>query len=117
MNSNHLVLIVKRVVCAGAVMAVGLLSTLAVDAAPRADDVPSVTVKYGDLNLATSAGAQRLYRRIVIAAERVCPTEGTRDLNRLAHVRACRADAIARAVQAVNNAQLAAVHEQSAHRS
>lgn len=114
MNSNNLVLIVKRVMLSTA-LAAGLLCTLSAEASPPADETPAITVKYADLDLSTTTGAHRLYRRIVVAAQRVCPSDVTMDLHRLAIVQACRADAIARAVQAVNSPKLAAVHEHSAN--
>src|SRR5579871_5165807 len=36
------------------------------------NEVPSVTVRYGDLNLATEAGAHKLYQRLSAAAQEVC---------------------------------------------
>ncbi|MGH8210465.1 MAG: UrcA family protein [Steroidobacteraceae bacterium] len=78
-------------------------------AAAPADDVPSVVVAYGDLDLSTAAGARTLYRRIAIAATQVCPFDGSRDLARLAYNHACRRDAIARAVRDINSPQLAAL--------
>ena len=80
-------------------------------------DVAAVTVKYGDLDLSTEVGVHRLYRRIVAAAERVCPGDSTPELQVILIARACRADAIERAVRAVNNQQLALVHEQSTRHS
>lgn len=84
-------------------------TTLSFAAAPG-DDVPTVAVRYNDLNLATSAGVSALYQRIAHAARQVCPDPYTRDLAMVAAAESCQAEAIARAVSEVNNKQLALVH-------
>jgi UrcA family protein len=73
------------------------------------DAVPSAVVNYGDLNLATEAGARTLYQRLAVAAKQVCPIEEARSLGEVAQSHACRAEAIARAVRQVNSPQLAAL--------
>ena len=77
-------------------------------ASPEAG-VPSVVVRYGDLNLATDAGTKALYRRIAFVAKQVCPDGESRGLENLNRARACQRDAIARAVQAVHNERLATI--------
>jgi UrcA family protein len=77
----------------------------------RSADVPTVTVRYDDLNLATDRGTAVLYKRITNAARQVCPDEFSRDLAVVTASRACQAKAIARAVQDVNNPKLALMHE------
>jgi UrcA family protein len=72
--------------------------------------VPSVTVRYSDLNLATADGVDTLYRRISNAASLVCPTSYTKDMDAAAKAKQCQVEAIARAVQKVNNPKLALVH-------
>jgi UrcA family protein len=79
-------------------------------AAPLSDDAPSVTVRYDDLNLATSAGVDALYRRISNAARQVCYDSRSRDLGIVAASERCQANAIAQAVRDVNNPHLALVH-------
>jgi UrcA family protein len=74
------------------------------------DFVPAVAVAYGDLDLSTQAGSTVLYRRIVMAAEKVCPSVDIRELGRFEAVRACQDAAIARAVSRVDSPQLAAVY-------
>jgi UrcA family protein len=77
-----------------------------------AADVPSVTVRYGDLNLETAAGTQMLYARIAAAARQVCAVPSdVRDLAGLAAARTCEKEAIARAVREVNNPHLAAAYD------
>jgi UrcA family protein len=78
-----------------------------------ADASPSVRVNYRDLNLATEQGTQTLYGRIVSAAHRVCAVSDIRVLAEVAAAQACEAQAIEKAVRAVNSPRLAATH--SAH--
>jgi UrcA family protein len=79
-------------------------------AAPLSDDAPSVTVRYDDLNLSTSAGVDALYRRISNAARQVCPDARSRDLSVVVASERCQAHAVAQAVREVNNTHLALVH-------
>jgi UrcA family protein len=79
--------------------------------------VPSVVVRYNDLNLASDQGAQALYRRLSGAARRVCPVENARDLGEFSRSRGCQTEAIARAVQEINNPRLAALHALHSSRS
>ena len=53
---------------------------------------------------------KELYRRIQYAAAQVCPAVSYRDLDAHAHVRHCREQAVARALQQIDNPQLLAVH-------
>jgi UrcA family protein len=80
------------------------------------DGLRSQVVRFGDLNLATSAGTRTLYRRIRQSAQQVCdarlgpyPAPG-------AAIVQCERTAIARAVADVGSARLHALHvEQSRH--
>jgi UrcA family protein len=104
---------VKRFTSAAALAVAGYLAAGAVSVAQAdtpQDSVPQVAVAYGDLDLSTEAGGSELYRRIVIAAKKVCPQEDTRQLAEFAAARACQAQAIARAVSHVDSSQLAAVY-------
>lgn len=75
------------------------------------DEAPlQFVVRYTDLDLQTEAGALALYTRISTAARRVCPDEGSRNLQWLAAIRACRAQAIDRAVSGIGSEKLAAIH-------
>lgn len=87
------------------------------DAATAPADVPSMTVRYADLDITTEQGAHTLYRRIQSAAQAVCPSADFRDLERSAMSRSCQEQAIARAVQAVSSPRLAAVYAVHAKRS
>lgn len=95
-----------------------LLSTLAVAAnsVTLSDEVPTVTVRYGDLNLASEAGARKLYQRLSVAAQEVCPAQDAHSLALLSYNRTCRANAIARAVHEINSPRLAALHAEHSNR-
>jgi UrcA family protein len=80
------------------------------DAATFADSARQSVVRYDDLDLNSEAGALALYERVEAAARRVCPDNGVRDLNWLRAMRACREDAVARAVAAIPSAKVAAIH-------
>ena len=67
---------------------------------------PQVRVTYADLNLNQPAGAATLYARIAGAAARVCPEVDSRNLLGQARRKACRAEAIRRAVASVSAAEL-----------
>jgi UrcA family protein len=77
-----------------------------------ADALPAEKVVYGDLNLADQQGNSELYRRIASAARQVCFAGGVdiRDLARYQAARACEAQAIAAAVEAVHSPKLAAIY-------
>ncbi len=96
-----------------AMMLCGIVSAAGIGAASAAvpdDDVQSVVVKYQPASLLTDIGAHSVYRRIVAAAEQVCPqSAGSRLISPI--VQQCRAQAIARAVVKINDPRLAAVHD------
>ena len=94
---------------ARAAAAVALLAALAAGA--QAADAPQVHVTYADLNVGTTAGAMRLYRRIRAAADQVCGVPGTWELARVGQIKACAARAVADAVAAVNAPALTAVYK------
>jgi UrcA family protein len=99
-----------------ALAASALALALGAASAARASDadeypVPSVVVRYDDLNLANKQGTLILYERIRTAASTVCDlTHGTKDLALVALQRACEAQAIDRAVHQIHSAQLAQLH-------
>jgi UrcA family protein len=71
--------------------------------AQAAEDVPSKTVKFADLNITSQAGAKVLYGRIRAAARDVCrDSSGGDPIGRLA-VSACIEKAIDKAVKDVNS--------------
>jgi UrcA family protein len=69
----------------------------------------SVVVRYGDLDITTSAGAAALYHRIQGAARVTCGYEDHL-LAALPYVNRCNSDAIAAAVASVNSPLLSAIH-------
>jgi UrcA family protein len=88
----------------------GVMAAGAAGAASPESDVPRVVVHYSEQSLATDEGVKVLYRRIVAAANEVCPESSTRNLNQQMRVEQCRRDAIVRAVRQVDNSRLAALH-------
>jgi len=91
--------------------AVALFAALTAGAAgAHAAEVPQVHVKYGDLNLATAAGATVLHQRIRGAADLVCGVADARELGRVAQAKACAVHTVAEAVAAVNAPALTAVY-------
>jgi UrcA family protein len=83
----------------------------ALAAAPAAETMPQVVVKYADLDLATDAGAATLLHRIEGAARQVCgnPRE-LQPLERSQLVKHCNAEAIARAVTEVGAPKVTLVY-------
>jgi UrcA family protein len=98
-----------------AAVATGLLAATANAGTPSQtnDTAPSLTVRYGDLDLTTQRGVASLHHRIVNAARQVCPLPDSMNLAQLARARACQNQAIERAERAVGAPMLA---DQSATR-
>ena len=73
-------------------------------------DVPSVIVKYDDLNLATTEGSRALYNRLETAAERVCPRVGyVTELQRNQDARRCITASVERAAKQIRSPKFAEV--------
>jgi UrcA family protein len=90
--------------------AAATLSCAAPVLAQTSDTVPSVRVKYGDLNIGSPAGAQLLLRRIEAAANTACGgAPDIRQLHQWTSFEACRRSAAARAVAAVDSPMLTAM--------
>jgi UrcA family protein len=90
--------------------AAATLSCAAPALAQISDTVPSVTVKYSDLNIGSRPGAQMLLKRIEAAANTVCGgAPDIRQLNQLASFETCRRSAVARAVVAFDSPMLTAM--------
>jgi len=88
-------------------VAAAMLSCAAPVLAQTSDTVPRVSVKYGDLDLGSPAGAQGLLKRIEAAAKTACGgAPDIRQLNQWASFEACRRSAVARAVVAVDSPML-----------
>ena len=73
-------------------------------------DLPSVTVKYGDLSLNTKTGVASLHARLRNAAEQVCSPLNSRVLGLREQFEECVSDAVANSVEAVGNANLSRFH-------
>ena len=70
-------------------------------------DDSRVTISFGELNLNSSVGVERLYHRIVSAAERVCgPPVSNTDMGDLFARKRCVSEATARAVAQVDSPAL-----------
>lgn len=109
----------NRVVVGRIAVLVGCLLAGTVGAAQAAtsdDAVPTIVVRYGDLDLSTTDGARVLYQRISVAAHQVCPFEYSRAVSQIGKNRACREAAIERAVNAVNNPHLLAMRSEHVKR-
>jgi UrcA family protein len=89
---------------------VGVVASVASFAGTSNVDTSSVSVRYDDLNLSTTAGINALYRRISSAARDVCPDVYSRDTQVVLAGQRCQTAAIARAVSQVNNPSLAMLH-------
>ena len=72
------------------------------------DEVPSETVKFQDLNVASPAGVAALYGRIHRAAQHVCEVPNNRQLANVQRANTCVAQAEARAVAQLDIAALTA---------
>jgi len=70
------------------------------------NDLPSVVVKYGDLDLASEAGVKSLHARLRNAAEQVCSPFESRVLGLREQYERCVTDAITQSVAAVGNPSL-----------
>jgi UrcA family protein len=73
-----------------------------------ADQAPSVSISYRDLDLGTDAGARALDHRVRIAAEEVCGYADPRSLSAMRPVLACRKIAMKSAAPQVEVALAAA---------
>ena len=81
----------------------------AAHAAPP-QNVPSVVVKFADLDLSRSEGARVLYQRLKRAAEAICAPLDDRELARHMHFTACLQNAISTAVVKANRPALTAYY-------
>jgi UrcA family protein len=87
----------------------------AAGASPADRDTPTVIIHYATASLATDSGVYTLYRRIEMAAERVCPHEPANSQLPNEALIKCRHDTVAVAIAKINNQRLAALHVASAH--
>jgi len=85
------------------------------DAAPP-QDVPSIVVRFSDLDVSGNEGATALYRRLKGAAETVCAPLDDREVARHMAFKACVQRAISTAVAQVNRPALTRYYEAKANR-
>ena len=84
-------------------------------ASPADRGTPTAIIHYTTESLATDSGVHKLYRRIEMAAERVCPHEPANSQLPNEALIKCRHDTVAVAVAKINNQRLVALHVASAH--
>ena len=82
--------------------------TVASAGQPLADGMQT-SLYYNLRDLSTENGTRALYRRIVSAAQEVCPGDDSRWSNEVAASKECQRQAIARAIGQIGNARLAAI--------
>ena len=109
MNTMNTSATLRRLMAIAMVSAV--TANFAVLARAADSDAPQITVKYGELNVSTPQGVAEQYRRIHVAAERVCGSFDGRDLASKAHRDTCVHDAIAGAIQKAANPVLQALYD------
>jgi UrcA family protein len=112
----------KREPTIAAVVALGVLTAAASLASPKvaAAGEPSAAglqtrVYYYQRDLSSEPGIRSLYRRIVNAAEEVCPGSDSRYLDEVAARKECERRAIARAIAQIGNGRLAYVAQIAHH--
>jgi UrcA family protein len=91
----------------------GMTAQAASAATPADDDLPRLVVRFPADTLGTDSGAKTVYRRLVRAAEEVCPAVSSASPFVNTAVQACRDQAIARAVHQIGSPRLAALHAAS----
>ena len=102
MNTTNRTKLHSAIYCAfGAAAVLGLATTAGADIGTPLTQ----TVKFGDLNITTPAGAKVLYGRIQAAAHDVCPL-GMYSLQMEQAQRACIKQAVDNAVKGVNSPAL-----------
>jgi UrcA family protein len=92
-----------------------VLSVPAVAAEP-AEQAPTATIHYNDLDLTTDAGARTLQRRLHRAAMAVCPEYDPNNIGEMPAIRACQSNALANA-QAQAEVALAKARDGKAYAS
>jgi UrcA family protein len=89
---------------------IGAAGVGAVSAATPDEESLSVAVKYDPQAISTQDGARALYRKLVRAAEEVCPATSASPHFLTPSVVECRKQSVARAVFKINNPSLVAVY-------
>jgi UrcA family protein len=97
-------------ILAATIFAALTCSIATVSFASDAFDALQVKVKYGDLNVLSTAGATTLYARIRVAAETVCRPFNNRDFAFKKLYAACMLKAMSDAVKEVDQPALSAIY-------
>ncbi len=100
-----------------AAIVAGLMAVMVLAAAPAPAAMPGgdLAVSYADLDISSTAGAEKLYERIRKAAAQVCPQVDFRETVRHAAAVRCLNAAVAHAVNSIASPQLAAVYAARTH--
>lgn len=93
-----------------------MVLTIEVRAAEPEGNPPRITVSYQDTAFATQSGAANVYRKLKLAARKVCGLApgAALTLDQRTKAQACVDSALADAVQRINRPVLTSVHESSA---
>lgn len=94
----------------GAVLAIAAATLVADIASAGEHDAASTVVRYSDLDLTQSSDAARLYARLKYAAQKVCSSYDSRDMNVQRLHDACYDAALSNAVARVDDAKLSSLH-------
>jgi UrcA family protein len=97
-------------ILAATIFAALTCSIATVSFASDSADPLQVKVKYGDLNVSSTAGATTLYNRIRVAAQGVCHPLNNRDLASQKLFAACVHKAMSHAVNEVDQPTLSAIY-------
>ena len=104
-----------RAVLLTAVTAFGVVGAAAATAG-ETEAHRTMTVNYDDLNIHSDQGAKALYSRLRTAARRVCINFQGKELRQKEQWMNCFNESLARAVTAVNQERLTALHRSKSER-
>ena len=90
-------------------IAAGLFAATAMAGAADqwSEEPPSVTVRYGDLDLGSPQGRSMLYRRLSLAAREVCPIAGAPGVVAAMQSKACQSRAVKQAMRTIGGPMVA----------
>lgn len=109
----------RKISIGGALITSLLLAAGAASAADRSATSRDITVKFSNAQLTNEADAEQVYRKLRLAARRVCDdiAGGNRTLVERMHVRQCVDAALADAVRKIDQPRLTALHRSKAGKS
>jgi len=108
----------KRGALTGLAVLVGFASGGAFAQQPDELPVPSITIKYSDLNLAVPSAVEVLYHRVESAAKQVCNHgQNPRELARHAAAERCVDHAMSTAIEKIDVPQLNALYRTKSNRN